>query len=143
MARRRPQYETDPDRRRELEFSRTVEEKFKCSFRKMPMQYGMDFAMFHQKGLVGYGEVKVRTNPVRQYPTYMLSMKKVHCANALHDLSGVPCFLFVRWTDRWGSVELNKIAGSVEVANGGRTDRGDPQDVEPVAYIPLSLFSFY
>lgn len=143
MGKNRPWYETDPNKVEEKKFSNVVATTFRCNFRKLPVQYGLDFSMYGNRELVGFAEMKCRTNPVRAYPTYMVSTKKYDAASKLNAQFGLPCYLFVRWTDRWGCTEIHTMRDGVEVGAGGRTDRGDPQDVEQVAYIPLSHFLFY
>ena len=51
----------------------------------------------------------------------------------------LPCRLAVMWTDNWGYTDL-ALTPEIVVSMGGRRDRGDEQDIEPVHLIPI--FSF-
>lgn len=142
-----PIYETQAHLRREEEFSRLVAEKFKCTFVKLPMRYGLDFAAIRNGKVVGFVELKVRGNPVGSYQTFMLSTHKFMSARALHDTTGLPCTLAVSWSDVWGYLPMANAfpdengRSRFEIGFGGRWDRGDDQDVEPVFLIPTSEFT--
>lgn len=139
----RPRYETSEDLTREDDFSRVVGKKFNCSFSKMPDRYGLDFCLTRGGVATAFAEIKVRSNPRGKYPTYMISLSKVTSANVLNASTGLPCFLLVRWTDCWGYVRIDGMIAQGNVGIGGRTDRGDPQDMEPVYLIPMSSFTCY
>jgi len=132
-------YETSSDRGREEEFSFLLSEKFNCTFSKLPIRYGLDFSAVRDGRVVSFVETKVRTNPVGQYQTYMISSGKLIHADALTRATGLKCFLAVKWTDAWGYTELKMTPDSV-ISIGGRSDRGDGQDIEPVCLISLSRF---
>lgn len=139
MTGSRARYETDIDRGREADFSRLVSKKFNCTLVKMPDLSGVDFCAIRGGAVVGFIETKIRSNRHLQYQTYMISSKKLVAATTTSSVLNVPTVLAVRWTDAWGYVSLSELP-SHEVAIGGRTDRGDPQDMETVALIPMSHF---
>jgi len=136
----RPIYETRADRGREAEFSLLLSKKFNCTFSKLPIRYGLDFSAVRDGRVVAFVETKVRTNPVGQYPTYMISSGKFMHADALSRATGLKCMLAVRWSDAWGYTELT-MSPDITVSIGGRMDRGDEQDIEPVCLIPISRFT--
>lgn len=136
----RPVYEGKDDMSREAVFSRLVAEKFNCTLVKMPKLSGVDFCISSDGELAGFLEVKVRTNRRQQYPTYMISAKKIAMAESLMSAFGLPTVLAVRWSDSWGHTDLNGLPQEY-VSFGGRKDRNDPQDMEPVFLIPMSRFS--
>ena len=135
----RPMYETKADRGREAEFSLLLSEVFDCTLSKLPIRYGLDFSAVRNGRVVAFMETKIRTNPVGQYPTYMISSGKLIHADALTSATNLKCLLAVRWTDAWGYTELKMTPESV-ISIGGRSDRGDEQDIEPVILIPISCF---
>lgn len=135
-----PIYETEANLGREEQFSRLISEKFECTFRKLPIRYGLDFAAIRSGKVVSFMELKVRSNSVTAYPTFMLSVHKFMSADALTVATGLPCVLAVSWSDAWGYINM-KDRGDFEVGFGGRVDRGDDQDVEPVFLIPTSSFA--
>ena len=135
----RPRYESPHDRREEAEFSALLSESFKCSLHKLPIRYGLDFTAVRDGRVVAFVETKIRTNPVGQYPTYMISSGKFMYADAMTRATGLPCTLAVKWTDAWGHTDLI-MRPEIVLSIGGRRDRGDDQDVEPVCLIPISCF---
>ena len=89
--------------------------------------------------VISWVEIKVRTNPIRQYPTYMISMKKLRTAMECYRETRKDVFLLVRWSCcTVGRISLLERPDSV--GQGGRVDRGDPQDVEIVAYYDINRF---
>jgi hypothetical protein len=97
-----------------------------------------DYAAVRSGKVMSFIEMKTRTNPMMKYPTYMISMTKVINAKITNMATGIPCFLIVKWSDYAGYVSIDNIETTVTM--GGRTDRSDPQDVEPVCHINLSYF---
>lgn len=135
----RPTYETDADRGREADFSNILCQVFRCTLYKLPIRYGLDFSVVKDGRTIGFLETKIRTNPSGQYPTYMISAGKFMSADALTRSTGLPCRLAVMWTDNWGYTDL-ALTPEIVVSMGGRRDRGDEQDIEPVHLIPISSF---
>jgi hypothetical protein len=135
----RPRYETQYDSREEARFSEILAERFRCSLHKLPIRYGLDFSAVRDGRVVAFVETKVRTNPVGQYPTYMISVGKFMYADTLTRVTGLDCILAVKWSDAWGHTNL-VLQPDIEVTIGGRRDRGDEQDIEPVCLIPIAQF---
>jgi hypothetical protein len=107
---------------------------------KLPRSYSVDFAMLDETGLRAWVEVKRRSNPKAAYPTLLLSARKVMHGLWLAQMSGRPFMLAVQWEDtgpQWLRVEG---LDGLMVQAGGRTDRGDSQDVEPVCLFPTASF---
>lgn len=84
--------------------------------------------------LIAVVEAKQRTCRFAQYPTYIISEAKI---NYLRNV-GVPAFLVIGWTDRAG---FTKVREGYSRAMGGRSDRGDPNDIEMMCHLPMSQFS--
>ena len=115
-------------------------EIWKCTAEKLPMKYELDYLLLREGTGVAWLEIKSRTNPRGAYPTYMISLGKVMAARRLSEASQFPSFLLVQWSDYCGYVRLDSLL-DFRVAVGGRTDRGDPDDIEPVALIPIMDFA--
>ena len=81
-------------------------------------------------------EIKCRTNPLHQYPTYMIDLHKLTTLHQLSTMLGCAAILVVRFVDfvTWVSVPDALAAGTV--GEGGRTDRDDPSDIDTVMLIP-------
>jgi hypothetical protein len=136
----RPKYETSEDLSKEA----LAIQKFIASFgdavefAKLPIQYKMDFCLIDDQTVCTFVEVKCRKNKKTAYSTYIISMSKIVVAKAYNDI-GIKCILLVQWTDEMGWVDLSNNEWPVKI--GGRKDRGDWQDIEPVAHIPISEFN--
>lgn len=138
MVAPRPTYENADSLKQEEEFALLLSQKFNWTFQKLPRKYLLDCAVLEHGRVVAFVELRVRSNPVDRYPTYMLALGKFLAADQLHRVTGLPVTFYVRWADAWGCMPLHTVNGPVEF--GGRTDRGDWQDIEPVVMIPLSKF---
>ena len=140
----RPLYENKENRRKELQAAEQVRQLWwpdhKTRVQHLPKKSVLDLAFVREGSILGFGEVKVRTNDHDKYPTYLLSLEKWMTGVALRKNLRLPVWLFVQFADQLMWVPFAHVEG-VEVGMGGRVDRGDPQDIEPVAFIPLSLFS--
>jgi hypothetical protein len=126
-------YESAHDRERERAVAEATFGPHGLSVRKLPLAYEVDFAVLRGERVVGVVEVKVRG---RAYETLLLSLHKLQalqrCAR-----SGLRAWVLVSVPE---GVYAQRIRPDepVDVRWGGRTDRGDPQDVEPVAHLPMA-----
>ena len=114
-------------------------EVWRCSAEKLPMKYELDYLLLREGRGVAWLEIKSRTNVRSAYPTYMISLGKVMAARRLSEATQFPSFLLVQWANVCGYVRLDSLL-DFRTAVGGRTDRGDEQDIEPVALIPVGEF---
>lgn len=82
-------------------------------------------------------EVKIRQ---RAYDRYMLSLHKATTMLVMAATSAFMPVLVVAWTDKRevGVCDLRSVR--MEPGIGGRKDRGDEQDVEPVVFFSRSAF---
>lgn len=135
----RPTYETEADLRNEREIISALNEHWQTKSTKLPRSYGLDYTLTRAGQVTAFVEIKCRTVPLWQYDTYMISLAKVLKAKSLGSNVGVPALLVVRWNDMVGYIDLRSIDLDVQV--GGRTDRGDAQDIEPVCMIPVEQFT--
>ena len=69
----------------------------------------------------------------------MVSQRKIVECVKYSDRTGKPFFLVVRFAQGiyWAKVTHSKY----EAGFGGRTDRNDPNDLEPVLYLPIKEFN--
>ena len=134
----RPIYETKKDLENEVSLSGFVSKQWNCTMQKLQPRDHFDYAAVRDGEVVAFIEMKTRSNKMQHYPTYMISMTKVINAGITNAATGIPCFLVVRWVDHVGYVNMSNVKSTVKM--GGRTDRSDPQDVEPVCHIDIGLF---
>lgn len=145
----RPTYENELDRVREAKVAKVVcdhlmtgSEEFMQAVR-CPKYYPCDWGILKDgvtRDLTHLLEVKVRG---KSYPEYMISLQKVKEIVSCAAVGGLVPLLAVYWEDEreMGIVDLlqcNRRAGV-----GGRTDRGDAQDIEPMVFIPRTEFKTF
>ena len=136
MSRRRPLYETADDLSNEAAATAVLCEALGCEAVKLPLASRAD-RLLHKDGEARtIVEFKCRRVKRATYDTYMISKAKYDALCAWVPL-GFKSALLVRWSDQLGYVI---VPCEHTVAEGGRTDRGDPRDVETVVHIPTTLF---
>ena len=132
----RPRYERPRDLVNESKVAERMAQRG-IELRKLPISYRLDFAMFRDGKLRGFAEVKTRNNRHDSYPTLIISLGKVMAARQLAEISGTRSVLLVKFLDE---IVWCNFATPFEVTMGGRWDRGDDDDVEPVAHFPIEAF---
>lgn len=133
----RPIYETKADVANEEAVARKIGEARGYMMVKLPPRNQMDYAAFSTEGLKALIEIKTRNVLKNKYDSMMIGMEKVLFARQVHQHFGVKSFFFVQWNDELGYVSLNE---ECTLDMGGRTDRGDPQDMGLHAYFETSKF---
>jgi hypothetical protein len=136
----RPTYETANDLQNEQEIISFFTQHFNKDLNavKIPKQYKIDYCLMIDDKITAFAEVKKRTCEKNMYETYMLSLAKyLESIKIKKDLS-LETILVVKWTDAVGYIELGRRTWPIGF--GGRVDRGDWQDKEPMVFIPISEF---
>ena len=142
----RPIYENDNDLRSEKNLISYVSDCWNVASYKLPMSYKIDYAMYRidtgtsasaSESLVGFAEVKVRTHTFGTFPTYIISLGKVMEARRLARETNTKSILIVSWTDRTGYLDF---FSHNQIRHGGRSDRNDWQDQEPMCHFDLKHF---
>lgn len=135
----RPIYETPANIAAENAVSEAISKLWDIKIVKLKRLYPFDRAVIRDKEITGFLEIKCRPNPKDQYPEYMISLDKIRWALEIRQTLGHPCFLAVQWTDQLG---IHRIDSKMDywVGMGGRIDRNDPQDMEPVVMINTKWF---
>jgi hypothetical protein len=131
----RPIYETQDNLDAEKKLVGILEGEWHCKMRKLSRKAQIDYAIFRKGELVGFAEIKCRTNRKDAYKTYMLSLDKISAALRLNAITALPVLLVVSWSDTTGCMRIVKPD---EVNIGGRVDRNDPQDIELVGYYDIT-----
>ena len=135
----RPIYETVADIRREADVAGVIASLWKCTTRKMKRLYSVDFALMRGKEVMAWAEIKCRD---ASYPTFIISLKKWMDGLELAEASGSPFLIIVSWpVDGVRILMYHRVERKlIRVIFGGRTDRSDPDDVEPLVEIPVTSF---
>jgi len=133
----RPMYENDNDLRSEKNLISYVSDCWNVASYKLPMSYKIDYVMYRNESLVGFAEVKVRTHTFGTFPTYIISLAKVMEARRLARETNTKSILIVSWTDRTGYLDF---FSHHQIRHGGRSDRNDWQDQEPMCHFDLKYF---
>ena len=133
----RPMYENDNDLRSEKNLISYVSDCWNVASYKLPMSYKIDYVMYRNESPVGFAEVKVRTHTFGTFPTYIISLAKVMEARRLARETNTKSILIVSWTDRTGYLDF---FSHNQIRHGGRSDRNDWQDQEPMCHFDLKHF---
>ena len=134
----RPVYETEEDRTKEQCVFDAIAKKFSCQCIVTPKLSVADRLFCTRDGkLVAIAELKIRTNPYKKYPTYMLSAGKHAALTSIGKALKVPALLIVKFSD---SLQVTTLKDTYLKEVGGRYDRGDSKDVEQCIYIPIDQF---
>ena len=130
-------YENDNDLRSEKNLISYVSDCWNVASYKLPMSYKIDYVMYRDESPVGFAEVKVRTHTFGTFPTYIISLAKVMEARRLARETNTKSILIVSWTDRTGYLDF---FSHHQIRHGGRSDRNDWQDQEPMCHFDLKHF---
>jgi hypothetical protein len=134
----RPLYESAHDRMNESNVSDTLSSAWKCKFVKLPISYHVDWMLLRNNEIVAFAELKTRKVSSTQYPTLILSLNKWMKGLDLANTTGKPFIIIAKWTD--GIFYFFARPDGVTFGYGGRIDRNDSQDMEPVAFINTKNF---
>lgn len=133
----RPKYETNEDLLNEREVSKLLlKHGHKCY--KLPVSYRVDWIVFSNDRLMGFIELKTRRNSVGKYPSLILSLAKYSEGCQLARMTGTDFWVAAKWNDYLGFCCCTSIP--IEIQMGGRYDRNDRDDFEPVVHLPTELF---
>mgnify|MGYP003128412249 FL=1 len=133
----RPLYETKINLNSEKKVMDYVSQCWNVVYFKLPMSYKMDYAVYRDEALVGFAEVKCRTHKFGTFPTYIISLAKVLEARRLGKETNTTPILVVSWL---GALAYLDFFSPFTIKQGGRSDRGDWQDQEPMCHYELKHF---
>lgn len=137
----RPMYETEQNRNAEQEIIRRLVKAWRCDADpiKLPIKLHLDYLMTRDGLPAALVEIKDRTCNREHYPTAIVSLHKLLEGRTLAVNLAVPFLLVYRWTNALGFVRIDDLT-KYKVKVSGTEKRGDPQDIEPQAYIPVEDF---
>lgn len=128
----RPLYETEDDLQNELVVVKELCNVLNCGYKKLPISYGLDYALTRGEEVFAFVEIKCRQRHSQRHESLMVSAQKRVKGLDLTRATGLPCMLVSKFTD--GIFWVNLREKPDRVTFNGRTDRGDAQDVEPVIH---------
>lgn len=134
----RPLYETQEDLNRETSVIKYIEKIASCQARKLPIRYFVDYCLMRDNEIIAFVEIKVRNNKHNLYSTFMISLAKWVEGKSLSKYTNTPFFFIIKFTDCIKFFDLNFVTPTF--GWGGRKDRKDSQDMEPVVFIKLADF---
>lgn len=138
----RPIYESENDKSAEALVISDLEAVTGTKSHKLPMSCAIDYVMTDATSghVRAWVEVKVRSARKSAFSTFFISLKKILAGLALAGSTGKPFFLAVRWSD--AGTHILKVASldGVMIGAGGRADREDAYDIEPMCHFPVSDF---
>ena len=135
----RPTYESPTDLKNEVEVIEAIYRDLGCDgYHKTPKFSAIDFALLRGDAIAYYAEVKCRRNERGRYPDYMISRAKYDALDQSRKQHSITSLLVVRWTDCIGILTIPPH--TLTYGFGGRHDRNDPKDMEPVVFIPTYHF---
>lgn len=119
-----------------------LENKYNLTLKRNKTLYKYDISVLKNGVITGLMELKDRNYKYGRYTTYIISLDKIKEGVTYTEYFGLPCTLVVRFT--CGTILSYRI-NPEEIKNftltyGGRTDRNDPNDLEPLVNIPFELF---
>ena len=137
----RPMYESKVDLTHETKMKSFLEGKWNCTLQKLPLKYQLDWLAMRCKDPYAFIEFKHREKlSLNAYPRYMMSLDKWMKAKQLCKELEIPFIMVITFTEgTYYGVFVNNLV-DVTYGFGGRYDRGDAQDVEPMVYLPLNIF---
>jgi hypothetical protein len=136
----RPIYETEEDLQKEERLALAFAQKYGAEAHKLPALYPLDYSYTKDGSVVAFMEIKIRTNSFAAYQTYMISLSKITSARNIHITTGLPVLLAVKWgCGTVGFIDVN--APFENLTMGGRTDRNDEADIEPVVHWNMEAFT--
>ena len=138
----RPMYESKEDLTHETKMKSFLEGKWSCTLQKLPLKYQLDWLAMRGKDPYAFVEFKHREKlSLNAYPRYMISLDKWMKAKQLCKELEIPFIMVITFTEgTYYGVFVNNALHDVTYGFGGRYDRGDSQDVEPMVYLPLNIF---
>ena len=145
----RTEYETEADLKREYDFRKRIEAKFKVGLYKLHQSMRMDFLMHRRMEPIAFVETKCRNNDLMQYPDLMLSANKWEAgvlwtkhASSVFDQGKLLFLIFISAFDGdWQYCYKPHHSKEIVLKHSGRTTQTrDVWDKELCVHIPTKFF---
>ena len=138
----RPRYVKPADRENEKRVMVALAEKLPATTSRQVVQSPGDYdgKILIDGKLACIVEVKGRTGSGDRFETWHIAKEKLDKCLAHSRSLGVPFILLFSWDSDIYYWSVPQDISKLEVRDGGRYDRGDQFDIEPMAHIPRKLF---
>ena len=107
---------------------------------KLPRSYRLDWAFTQDDNIVAWGELKYRSHNFNKYPDLFISLSKYMAGCELKQRTELPFYIMAHFTNGLYAWK-HDYGEELRITMGGRFDRDDPADREPVIHIPNGLFN--
>lgn len=133
-------YDTTEANAKERALVERVVPKWGVIAEKNPEFHKLDYSLTRRKrgSIIGFIEAKCRDCHHETYDTFFISLAKYMAACEMTKFTGVPVFILVEWLDQTKYVKVP--CKTTDIRMNGREDRGNPDDYEPMIYIPITEF---
>ena len=92
-------HESEVDLAHERRIAEELGGRWKCVFKKLPMELTIDFSMYREAELVAHSEFKRRAISINEYDTCIFSKRKLDAGMAFEQESGKPFLFISEYTD--------------------------------------------
>ncbi len=133
----RPVYESDENLSEETKVAYLVASAWGGEPVKLPKFYKCDWGIVVLGSIKALIEIKCRDFKPDKYPTIILSADKWTYLCYSDAALGIPCLFVARFADKSIRYIRPSHQKGFSVKLGGRNDRSDWQDIEPVVHIPI------
>ena len=137
----RKQYETDDNLAIEKDIAQILCTAWGVTMRKLPRFYTADYIILSNDNPRAFCEIKNRTYPSSKFSSYRISLNKYIALRVLSIETGLSSLIVVRFSDGHIYYHIVDTENKIPITYGGRTDRNDWQDVEPLAVIEVQSFN--
>jgi hypothetical protein len=140
----RPRYETEQDLDNEVKVMDAITSPYRdrVYYRKLPLAYQLDYGIYEKPGnlLRTVVEIKTRDIDIDTYKTLFISAHKVHAMIEWANMNVNAILVFNLRDGIYTRLIKSDNPWLSRPAFGGRYDREDWQDAEPVYHIPTKMF---
>jgi hypothetical protein len=135
----RPVYENDESLLRERSVAQALANKWMVALRKLPKYYSADYLILSNNSPRAFCEIKCR-DISSSFDTYRISLNKYIGLRTLSLNTGLSSLIVVQFKDNVILYHIVTTDNDIPISYGGRTDRNDWQDIEPLAVLNYSQF---
>lgn len=138
----RPRYETEADRENAARVINHIAQTLGRRVKPLSNELPVNFALYNNTKMVKVVDVRCRRTAMWQYPTVIMSQRRLDRAYEFAQRNGVDLMIVVRWLDHIGFLKIDDPRRFPRKI-GGRTDRMDAADIEALYHVPVGEFKIF